>query len=341
MTATAKTAKPRQQELEDALRERDLVVQMLTQRLEQAADQLDRLQRNGADRRGSGAMGFPPELIESQQTLLEQMTRVLGEWEEIQAGPMLCRIDTQIGELKDLVASGSVSPATSLTSGQAAGKAAARPAAKANSSAPLDSGWEAIKAAMMAGEPVVDFTAPLNSKPTAAPTSTEEIAAQHGHGASAVLEPPQPIPDPPPFVDISAATIDELRDAVQSRDDFISMLIRRMVAMDQSTRVPDWEQLNQAPTELRQELEELRRQLQQKLRIAEVDLSLQRARLAREDAKLQVKAEHVARQMRQMGLSPDEPIASPTNPIRPAAELSQGRRWMNFLQRPGSTSDPS
>ena len=200
MTTTTTTSDPRLQELEDALRERDLVVQMLTQRLEQAADQLDRWQRNGTDRRGSGMSGFPPELIESQQTLLEQMTRVLGEWEEIQAGPMLCRIDTQIGELKDLLASGSMSSSTSQTSGHAASKAAARPVVKADSSAPVDSGWEAIKAAMMAGEPMVDFTAPQNSKPTAAPTSSEVIAAQHGHGASAVLELPPPIPDPPPFV---------------------------------------------------------------------------------------------------------------------------------------------
>ena len=116
------------------------------------------------------------------------------------------------------------------------------------------------------------------------------------------------------------------------------MLIRRLVSQDQSTRIPDWERLNQAPAELREALEDLRRQLQQKLRIAEVDLSLQRARLAREDAKLQVKAELVARQMRQMGLSPDEPLASPAS-VRPAEAQPGGRRWMNFLQRSGT--DPS
>lgn len=339
MTTSTKTAEPRLQELEDALRERDLVVQMLTQRLEQAADQLDRWQRNGADRRGSGTAGFPPELLESQQTLLEQMTRVLSQWDEIQAGPMLCRIAAQVGELKELVASGTASPATSHTSGHAVSKVAARTAAKADStSAPFDSGWEAIKAAMMAGEPLGDLTAPQNSQPPAAePTSAQAIVAQRGHGASAVFELPPPIPDPPPFVDTDQTSIDELRDAVQSRDEFISMLIRRMVSQDQSTRIPDWEQLNQAPTELRDELEELRRQLQQKLRIAEVDLSLQRARLAREDAKLQVKSEYIARQMRQMGLPPDESIAHP-NSARAAAEPQQGRRWMNFLQRSG---DPS
>ena len=337
MTTTTMTAEPRLQELEEALRERDLVVQMLTQRLEQAADQLDRWQRNGADRRGAGTMGFPPELIESQQTLLEQMTRVLGEWEEIQAGPMLCRIDTQIGELKELVASGSVSTATSITSGHVASRPAARASAKADSGrAPLDSGWEAIKAAMMAGDSVAELMAPQNSAPPVATTAAADVVElKQVHSATAVIEVPPAIPDPPPFVDIAEATTDELRDAVQLRDEFISMLIRRLVSQDQSTRIPNWERLNQAPAELREALEDLRRQLQQKLRIAEVDLSLQRARLAREDAKLQVKAELVARQMRQMGLSPDEPLASPAS-VRPAEAQPGGRRWMNFLQRSGT-----
>ncbi|HLQ44748.1 MAG TPA: hypothetical protein VK137_08480, partial [Planctomycetaceae bacterium] len=102
------TTDQRLQELQDALSERDQVVQMLTQRLEQAADQLDRWQRSGTDRKGPGLTSLPPELIDSQQTLLEQMNRLLGQWEEIQAGPTLCRIETQIVELKDLVTSGSV-----------------------------------------------------------------------------------------------------------------------------------------------------------------------------------------------------------------------------------------
>jgi hypothetical protein len=342
MKATTKTLEPRLRELEDALRERELVVQMLTQRLEQAADQLDRWQRNGTDRRGSGTSGFPPELIESQQTLLEQMTRFLSQWDEIQAGPLLCRIETQICELKDLVASGTISPVVSTDGDHAASKVY-RPAATVDSrSEPVSSGWEAIKAAMMAGEAVSNETVPQNSKPDVAPATSVEVSeARHGHQASAVLEASPPIPDPPAYVDTNQASIDELREAVHLRDEFISMLIRRMVAADQSTRIPDWEQLNQAPDELRKELEELRRQLQQKLRIAEVDLSLQRARLAREDAKLQVKAEHVARQMRQMGLPPDEPTASPGNSARPAAEAQQGgRRWLQFLQRPG-TPEPS
>ena len=243
----------RLQELQDALSERDQVVQMLTQRLEQAADQLDRWQRSGADRRGPGLNSLPPELIEGQQTLLEQMNRVFGQWEEMQAGQILCRIETQIVELKDLVASGSTfsSPPSSGSSGAArsaavsshsSSNASSHEATQVDRSKLADSGWEAIKAAMLAGE---SGSLPLSPPPASTPT-----------------DPSRSLPDPPPFVDVDEASIDDLREAVQSRDEFISLLIRRFVAQDQSTSIPDWEQLNQAPDDLRLELDDLRRQLQ-------------------------------------------------------------------------------
>ena len=142
-------------------------------------------------------------------------------------------------------------------------------------------------------------------------------------------------------MDIDQAAINVLRGAVQVRDEYISMLVRRIVAQDQTTRLPDWNALNQAPADLRAELESLRQQLQQKLRIAEVDLSLQRARIAREDAKLQAKAEHLTRQMRQLGM-PLEEAATATLPASdPPAEGQQGRRWMQFLQRSSTPHPPT
>ena len=142
-------------------------------------------------------------------------------------------------------------------------------------------------------------------------------------------------------MDVDQAAIEELREAVQLRDDYISMLTRRVVAQDESTRLPDWEMLNHVPSELRYELEKLRQQLPQKLRIAEIDLSLQRARLAREDSKLQTKADHVARQMRQMGLAAEDASQAQAASQSRVSEGQQGRRWLQFLQRStAATNNP-
>ena len=348
----------RTKELEDALHERDMVVQMLTQRLEQAADQLDRLQRTGTDRRGGSFSGIPTELMEGQQTLLEQMNRMLGEWEELQAGPMLSRIESQISELKDLV---SVGPTLSRTDNSRS-KEIARAKADSTSSSvnkpPLrrvedliaakSSDWEVIKAAMLANEDLNTPPKTEKPEPSQSVTNATEISSTQGpqdsesiFSASALNDLPAPLPEPPPYVDVDQAAIEELREAVQLRDDYISMLTRRVVAQDESTRLPDWEMLNHVPSELRYELEKLRQQLQQKLRIAEIDLSLQRARLAREDAKLQTKADHVARQMRQMGMAAEDASQAQAASQSRVTEGQQGRRWLQFLQRStAATNNP-
>ncbi len=327
-------------ELMAALHERDGVVQMLTQRLEQAADQLDRLQRSGADRRGS-IPGVPAEFLDSQQTLLDQMNRVLGQWEEMQAGHTLVRIESQIQEIHELVANGtttmsssSVAAPTPRTSVSATNTTSAAKAISSKSS------WECIKAAMMADESLT-APQPATSSQVSSAVVTSPTAFPLPTTSTPISEAP-PLPELPSFVEIQQATPDELRLAIQSRDECISTLVRRVVAQDQTTRIPDWTQLAQAPADLRRTLDDIRRQLQEKLRIAEVDLSLQRARMAREEARLQTKAEQIERQMRKIGMSTEDSDAGPNQNAQPARSADaqsaqQGRRWLQFLQRPANT----
>src|SRR6516225_434085 len=90
--------------IQSQLREKEQLVAALTERLEQAAEQLDRLRRTGVDkgRRPLGG-GFPAEVIEEHKTTLEDLKRVISRWEEMQAEVTLGRIETQIAELRDLM----------------------------------------------------------------------------------------------------------------------------------------------------------------------------------------------------------------------------------------------
>lgn len=332
--------------LQDTLKERDQVVQMLTQRLEQAADQLDRMQRSGGARGGSVAAGMPSELVENQQALFEQLTRVLGEWEEAQACQTLTRIETQITELRELVASGSTAPANInafVPAPTVSAKRSVEPPPKASAGTsvfsdilaadPRKVGWEAIKAAMMdnAGSNDVAVSSPAPAPPREVPpppTKAEEPVASERSA-------PPPLPEPPPAVDFEIADQAMLIDAIRSRDEFISTLLRRLSSPDANIEFPDWDKLNYVPEDLHRELLGLRNRLQEKLRVAEVDLSLQRAKLAREEAKLSIKAEHLARQMKQLGVMSDDPGSQVggTRAINEGSNATQGRRWLQFLQR--------
>ncbi len=322
--------------LQDTLKERDQVVQMLTQRLEQAADQLDRMQRSGGGRGGAIATGVPPELIENQQTMSKQMTQLLGQWEELQAPEMLGRIESRLNELHDLVSSGA---ASSINVSLAKAHEVSGHLSKSSTSAsvssgvpaePAKSGWEAIKAAMLAGENIdtanLDFSAPRLA-PASEVVSVAPVAIERSA--------PPPLPEPPPAIDFDIANQQQLCDAIRDRDEFIAVLLRRLSSPDSNTEFPDWEKLNLVPENLHRELLGLRDRLQDKLRVAEVDLSIQRAKLAREEGRLAVKTEQLARQMRQLGLTPDEPstTVSSSRPVSESSNTTQGRRWLQFLQR--------
>jgi septal ring factor EnvC (AmiA/AmiB activator) len=90
------------EDLQRRLAERNRLVEELTSRLEQAAEQLDRLRRSGADR-GSRALGIPPELIEQQKSLTEELQNAVQQWEDMQPTELLARVEMQVGELRDLI----------------------------------------------------------------------------------------------------------------------------------------------------------------------------------------------------------------------------------------------
>lgn len=334
------------QTLQDSLRERDQIVQMLTQRLEQAADQLDRMQRTGGGRNGATVAGIPPELIENQQTLAGQMTQLLGQWEELQAAEMLTRIESRLNDLHDLVSTGSggssrgsANGSTSTSTEKDGANSSSEDLSNASVQSeiaptkPVTMGWEAIKAAVMAGESINLETTTHHHPPPRHEADHESVFSE-----SVVLERSDSptLSEPPLPVDFDSADHQQLCDAIRDRDEFISLLLRRLSSPDANTEFPDWEQLNRVPEDLQHELMNLRDRLQDKLRVAEVDLSLQRAKLAREDARLTIKANQLALQMKKLGLAPDEPATNASG-TRESSGAAQGRRWLQFLQRSGGS----
>jgi len=325
------------EQLQSRLREKEQLVAALTDRLEQAAEQLDRLRRTGVDKgRRPAAGGFPIEVLEDHKQTLEDLKRVITRWEDMQAEVTLGRIETQIGELRDLVASGGMAashPAAAAPPRErrAEPAAAPKPAGKPGGNA----WWEAQKAALMGDQPA----------PEASPASQPQAAQAPADSAPAAAAPPDEsapktgapfdlaafqIPELPPALDFENLSLDDARQAIRDRDKLIQQLREPLLVMQAAGQLPaDIQSLAGIPEPLKERIAELEAQWQAKFRQVELDLSLERARLAREQASVRQQQELLQKQLRKGGSggaakqTADEPGK--------ADEHASRRRWFRFM----------
>ncbi|MGE5193920.1 MAG: hypothetical protein ACM3U2_15610 [Deltaproteobacteria bacterium] len=343
--AAAATAGVDAETIQNQLHEKERLVAALTERLEQAAEQLDRMRRTGGDKgRRPLGMGFPPEVVEEHKHTLEDLKRVITNWEETQPGATLGRIETQIVELRDLITS-------SLHGGTftASPSAARVPAAPATSSppsatppreraqdapAPASGGksgnnawWEAQKAALM-GEPVpaeVQATLAAAETPAAPEPRSEEPAPLAAACDLAAID----IPDLPAPVDLDNITLDDARAAIRERDRIIQQLREPLLLVKASGQLPaDLNSLENLPEPVRARITELETQWQAKFRQVELDLSLERARLAREQAAVRQQQESLQKQLRRGAAAGN---AFDDDGARGEESSSSKRRWFRFM----------
>jgi hypothetical protein len=289
--------------------QKDALIQALTEQLEQAAEQLDRLQRTGADRkRGVSGGGMPSDLVEDHRQAVGDLQRVVQQWEDMQAGMTLGRIEMQLTELRDFIGQRldgtRIERSASLTVHE---EPAAFPSGSDElAKSPADSEWERLKTQLLNGD------------------SNAVVACELRHTA------PEAMPEPPAAIDLEQASREELIAAVQARDEFIAVTVRRLRAMEVSQPVAELVALGPEAPAFVQRVTELEQQLQEHLRLAEVELALERAKMARDHSRLHQQQELIEKQLKKLGLQ----SAEDADPNRPKDASSPDRRWRRFLGTP-------
>lgn len=327
MTTQATTAA-----LEAQLHEKEQLVAALTQRLEQTAARLDRIQRTGSDRPMKlGGPGLPPELVEGQQHLLGELQHAVQRWEEIQPGELLLRIEQQVGQIRDLIDERLTEAAFSAGRHSVDESGNDGDAAFSDDDGAEDeaSGWEALKAGLLNNTHSAEPES--NTEPVPEPVAT---AVSETVTASAERLLTDSMPEGPSPVDFRSATSEELQAAVEARDEYITFLIKKLRHSDARAGVssPDWDALQNAPEELVTRLQELECRLEQTLRISEVELSVERARLGREETRLLQIRDQVSKQLGMLGLSLEDGLPSDDDIAAAASDdTTKGRRWLRFL----------
>ena len=79
--------------------------------------------------------------------------------------------------------------------------------------------------------------------------------------------------------------------------------------------------------------------LEETLRISEVELSLERARLSREEVRLRQVQAQIEKKMNLLGLSLEDGIVSNDNGAVDCADEAKGHRWLRFLGIGGNEED--
>jgi len=289
--------------LEAQLQEKQELVTALTERLEQAAEQLDRVHRTGADRGVRSGAGFPPELIDEHKSLVDDLQHAVQQWGDMQAEATLGRLEIQLTEMRDLMV-GNLAPDSfagqpsrnvqNLTQEDDAQESAEELHTKLSSSDDDQPGdYESLKASLLQNEQTSEDER----------ASEDDVEAKTENDDRDESEEAPPV-DPPPPIDIGTAAVESLQQAVECRDAYISYLIQKLRRVESSSsRVSDdWEALGSVPEELRCRLEKLEERLEETLRLAEVEHSLERARLGREQARLQEMDQQLQKEFKRVGL---------------------------------------
>jgi len=155
---------------------------------------------------------------------------------------------------------------------------------------------------------------------TALPDSASEAAAPIFN-----IELP-PLADAPEPVDAQNATREELAQACETRDTYVVYLLQRLRRIESLGHVPNsWAGLENLPDQLHARLESLEKRLEETLRLAEVELSLQRAKMAREEVRIRVIDEQLQKDLKKARLE------SGSSSDGEGAKDEAGSRWKRML----------
>lgn len=284
------------QRLQSELEGKEQLVHAITERLEETVEQLDRLQRQGNSRSpaAAGAGAGLKEILDSQNVLADRVGQSLEYWEGT-AGYF-----EQILERLDELSKSGVS-----SSGRDSGSGS--------------SAYEKMKANLLAQ------SAPaLPPPPTPSATVPAIPPLLLAATAAAQASSPPPVPISPEI-----ATHEELVEAVQVRDAYIVSLVQELRKRDDTLfQNVDWSKLSSAPEDLRPQLIALSQRLRETIQREEFDHSMERARLAREEARIDLVKQQLEAQIRRLSAAPGT-TTSETTPQKQTGKDG----WLGRLKR--------
>lgn len=199
--------------------------------------------------------------------------------------------------------------------------------------------WDDIRNAFLAshGEEVASGTDDSQTTLQSSQTIQAETKDDDAPDISAPIEVEEPELDLPEFDSISnphALDEDELRTVVIDQERTISTLVRRLQKKSRAAQAITQEQLEEIaeklPEQLQQKVAETLQALNNQHRYAELELSLERARVSRQASQLEVNRERLDARARAMGLEISDTGAISGGDGK-AQRGSKARNWLGAM----------
>lgn len=296
--------------LQRELQNKDDIITALTEQLEGAVDQLDRLKRSGV-KQDSGSGGF-----RSPGGLASQVGAALAAFDELAPAEHFERIEDGISQILQLLSH------DSLINLQSRPRHAEDEDSSDQDQISDDRFWEETKARLLESENISRTDSPESVAKS--PSSEQATESDNRDGAETNetnwLIPA--LPDPPRLV-TDLKDIVGMEEGLSERDSYIAYLIARLRNLENSRyQLIDWEELAGVPTKLIEEMLSLKKQLEEQLRQSEIAVALERAALTRERSKLFQVKQYLAQEVKRLGSteSVKEMSASPES------------RWGKFFE---------
>jgi hypothetical protein len=307
-TATPLSSAPTSdaERLSAELKRKDQLVAALTQRLEQAAEQLDRQNRMGESRgTARGTPGIPDDLLTAHQEVIADLRELAERWQASQADVALERIEQQLLELREIVAGNCSAAGSALPqhSGDSPSHTASHVAPQETSTLSRSS-----SSFRLGDESGHDYAPAVSGLKPGEPSQPEAASDETSIG----------LPSP---VDFNSLQLADAITAICERDKCILRLREQIALATCST------ECGNSPEEIRSRLAELEVIWQEKFRQHELSLSLERARLSREEAEMKQNQERLEKALRRRNAGKGEAIADGAS----GRDGVSRSRWMRFL----------
>lgn len=271
------------------------------------------------------------ESLERQTASLHALTDGLQQFQQHVVSDILEAIE-QHG-LKNGAESTEVTatPVDATDSAADSSTGAAETTVRDSSSAPVNDSWERIRQAML--ESAEDSGVEPAESDSEAVSPAAAVEPAETVDAVEVLPEPLDFEIPDPF-DCSAIEDEDLRAVFLEREEILRLMSLRLLQRTQPAPGVSTQQLREIaetlPEDLRERVERSLGMLDEQLRLTELELSLERARMARQKTSLEETRCTVENNARQLGytINSDGTLETPEDSD---AGRQSGSRWMRVL----------